>query len=316
MRNSILITIDSYLLHCKNEKNLSTKTLKFYKIDLLQFYKFLNNSNHNLILIEISKIHVRNYIESLSPLKPKSIKRKIASLKSFLNFCEFEELIEVNPFRKMKIKIKEPISLPKTLCINDVKNIIQSSYNLYIKKIDNGSIYVRFESIRNLVVLELLFATGIRVSELSYIQQRDVNIELGFIKIMGKGRKERIIHITNMQTIEFLKIYIKQREIYFNKNLNKYLFLNKLGLRLSDQSIRTIVKSHSINVGNFEYSTPHIFRHSLATSLIESGVDISYVQKLLGHSSIITTQIYTHISQVKQKEMLMDNHPRKEFILS
>lgn len=297
------LQIKTFIKHCTYEKILATKTLNFYTIDLKQFDTYLINHYGSNEIIEINKEHIRNYVEHIGSFKPKTIKRKIATLKSFFSFCEFEDFISSNPFRKLKIRIKESVQCPKTITLENIETILEYAYHEY-----EGSKNIL--ALRDIIVIELLFSTGIRVSELSNLKSIDISAENHSIKVMGKGSRERIIHIPNIGLLQ-LVINYKQFLINVFKELPQYFLLNRNGNKLSDQSIRIIVKKCSKNISEKGYVTPHTFRHSLATLLIESNVDVSFVQKLLGHSSIVTTQIYTHISQNKQNEVLAKNHPRQ-----
>ena len=196
------------------------------------------------------------------------------------------------------------VRFPKVLDIIEINNIFKSVYL-------NGSPL----GIRNIVVIELLFATGARVSEIANIKIEDIDIKTGNIIIKGKGNKERIIQICNPETLKILNDYF----IQFNQQIIEsggFLLINRLGNRLSDQSIRGIVKKISIDAKVNKHITPHVFRHTLATLLLEKDVDIKYIQSILGHSSIMTTQIYTHVNGKKQREILDLKHPRKDFTMS
>ncbi len=300
--------ISDFLSHCRIEKNLSKKTLIAYQTDLFQFKNFMINNNYSQNLCTLNKIELRAYIESLSNLKPKSMKRKIASTKAMLNYLEYEEQIERNPFRKMRIKIKEIKELPSVMNLEEVSKIFKSAYEVLNLNFDKSS-FSYSQAVINIVVIELLFATGARVSEISNLRDEHVNLKSGTIIIMGKGRKERILQICNPDSLNILQHY---SELY-RKDINKigYFLVNRIGQRLSDQSIRLIVKKISFALEIPKKITPHVFRHSFATLLLEQDVDIKYIQSMLGHSSITTTQIYTHVNKEKQRQILLDKHPRK-----
>lgn len=305
--------LHEYFLHCNFEKKLSNKTMKAYKIDLAQLNQFLVQKNNINDIDVITKSEIRNYLESISNLKPKSIKRKIASIKAFFNYLEYEDVISVNPLRKMRIRIKEPSTLPRVMDLNEITRMLKIAYTKC--NFTNGSnSFHNTSAIRNIVVLELLFGTGARVSEIAELQPNDINLKSGQIIIHGKGKKERIIHICNKETLEIMKNY---RDI-FTEHIakNGYFLVNRLGKKLTDQSIRTIVKNYAKQAGIVRTITPHVFRHSFATLLLERDVDIKYIQSLLGHSSIMTTQIYTHVNRIKQKKILSTKHPRKSLNMS
>ena len=165
---------------------------------------------------------------------------------------------------------------------------------------------------RNIAVVELLFATGARVSEIANLRMEQINLTLGIINLKGKGDKERTIQICNKETLTILRRYYT----VFKKQINKsegYFLINRWQTKLSDQSIRNIVKGLSKKAGLQKHVTPHCFRHTFATLLLEKDVDIKYIQLLLGHSSIVTTQIYTHVNKAKQREIIRTKHPRRDF---
>lgn len=300
-----------FLSHCQYEKNLSEKTIKSYKIDLRQFAEFIKSNNYSEIITNIDKHIIKQYLQSISLSKPKTIKRKIATIKALFNFLEYEDKILLNPFRKMRIQIREPKNLPNVMNIQEIEKIIQSMYKAkqHIKSLNS---YAYSESVRNIAVIELLFATGVRVSELSNLKEEHFDISTGHIKVRGKGNKERIIQVCNKESIKALKEY----HLLFRDKIKAcggYYFTNRLNKRLSEQSIRFLVKKYATTAGVDRRITPHTFRHSFATLLLEEDVDIKYIQNMLGHSSILTTQIYTHVNNEKQKKILSKNHPRKNF---
>jgi len=307
--NVLPTAIKEFIGHCRFEKNLSLKTIKAYEIDLKQLLEFLLKRNYSIEVNKITKIELREYLEFISSLKPKSIKRKVATIKVLFNYLEFEDVVIINPMRKMRINIKEPKTLPRVLNIKQMSDIFKSAYE---KKNTDEKNYSYFEAIRNIVVVELLFATGARVSELANLPDDFINVSSGEITIKGKGNKERIIQVCNKETIEILKHYRKEFRDKI-KASGGYFLLNRLNKKLSDQSIRNIVKILSERACVQMHVTPHVFRHSFATLLLEQDVDIKYIQSLLGHSSIITTQIYTHVNREKQKQILKAKHPRKDF---
>lgn len=304
-------TINEFLIHCRIEKNLSKKTLKAYQTDLLQFNMFLKNNNHNECITFITKKELRHYLESIQYLKPKSIKRKVATLKALFNYLEFEDKLMINPFRKMRIKLKESKQLPVVMDMNEVIKIYKVIYAQINKS--NSSYTSYKESIRNAAVIELLFATGARVSELSNLKQENINLYSANIIIKGKGDKERNVQICNKEVLAILTQY--QNLYAANINKDGYFFINRFNKKLSEQSIRFIVKKFVTQARISKHVTPHTFRHSFATLLLEKDVDIKYIQSLLGHSSIITTQLYTHVNSGKQRQILT-RHPRGDFSMA
>jgi integrase/recombinase XerD len=300
--------IKEFIFHCKYEKKLSKKTTKAYETDCQQFNAFLMKEANPLITIEsIDKNILKSFIFNLKDMKPKTLKRKLATLKSMFNFLEFEDEIAINPFRKMKINIKEPFSLPQVMSITEVEKIL-SIATANVQKCQ-AMTFTYFEKLRNLVVLELLFATGSRVSEISNLKITDIDLIDGSVKIFGKGSKQRVIQICHPDVLEILRKYHK---LLTKKMIKKeYFFVNRLGGKLSDQSIRLMIKNYCNQSKIKKKITPHTFRHSFATLMLEQNVDIKYIQGILGHSSIMTTQIYTHVNNHKQREILSLQHPRK-----
>jgi integrase/recombinase XerD len=301
--------VKDFISHCTYEKNLSTKTIKSYLTDLRQLSSFLMGNYGVIDIQNVTKLELRDYIKSISSLKPKSRKRKIATIKALLNYMEYEDKILVNPFRKMKIKIKENIVLPSVLNLSEIKRIFGVAYGELNTKKNYGIKSNVF--LRNVAVIELLFATGARVSEIANLKKSDIDLNTGLIKFKGKGNKERIIQVSSGDTI---KILVKYEKLYREKiqESSNYFFINRLNSKLSDQSIRGLVKNLSKKAYIGKKVTPHTFRHSFATLLLENDVDIKYIQNLMGHSSITTTQIYTHVNVAKIMEILKIKHPRKD----
>jgi integrase/recombinase XerD len=303
--------ITDFLFHCRVEKNLSIHTLKAYKLDLNQFTDYLSTNGMIVDIEKIDKHLLRNYLEKLlETSKIKTVKRKIATLKALFTYLEFEDRIAVSPFRKMRIKIKEPLQLPGVLTLNEVKALFQSVYRIR-KTCKDRTSYTYKSIVRDIVVLELLFATGVRVSELCNLKRVDVNIDQRYIKVNGKGSRERVIQVCSMEIIAILKEYTNL--FHLLRSNFSYFFINRLGTRLSEQSVRFMIKQYTRLSNINKEVTPHMFRHTFATLLLEEEVDIRYIQQLLGHSTITTTQIYTHITQQKQKEILSTRHPRGSF---
>ncbi len=303
--------IENFLFHCQYEKNLSSKTIKAYSGDLQQFSKYLSDNFQDLDILAVDKFILRNYLKLFfDTYKPKSVKRKVATLKVFFSYLEFDEIIETNPFRKMALKIKEGKALPKTIDLTKIIKLFKYLYTLKNKSNHHDSFSYRV-LLRDIAVLELLFATGMRVSELSHLKKENYNATEGFVIINGKGNKERIIPICDQEIKAAIGLYINQ----FRSEIKKsgYLFVNRLNNRLSEQSIRLMIQKHSKLSKLDQHITPHMFRHSVATLLLENGVDIRFIQVLLGHSSINTTQIYTQVNQMPQRKFLSEKHPRGKF---
>ena len=233
------------------------------------------------------------------------MKRKIASLKAFFHYLTYKEILEDNPFAKLDIKFREAKLLPKTIPFHTIQSFLNV---LYAQKEQAKTEYQLRCCIRDIAVIELLFATGMRISELCSLKPQDIDFESKNILIYGKGAKERILQIGNPEVISALTSYQET----FKEDIAScgYFFVNKLKHQLSDQSVRFMINRYAEIAGIEQHITPHMFRHSFATLLLEQDVDIRYIQKMLGHSSISTTEIYTHVSNSKQKDILVNKHPR------
>jgi integrase/recombinase XerD len=302
--------IVDFKFHCQYEKSLSEKTLKAYNTDISQFVNFLDKYNYSKMLISVDKSILKEFIKSISNKRPKTIKRKLATLKALFNYLEFEDHIITNPFRKMRIKIKEQKVLPIVLSYSEVLKIFKHIYKIKNSLKDKGK-YSYTAILRDIAVMELLFSTGIRVNELCQLKLSSVGKGYEYILVNGKGSKERIIQIGNKGT----KIALREYNSLVS-NIRKgtsFFFINRLNNPLSSQSIRLMIRNHVSQTAIQKKVTPHTFRHTFATLLLEEGVDIKYIQHLLGHSSIMTTQIYTHVNTNKQKRILQTKHPRRKF---
>lgn len=294
----------SYLDYCQYQKNLSIKTLKAYRIDLFQFIKFINENDGCL-----TKKNISEFMTNLHKLyQPKTIKRKMASVKAFCGWLEYEEHIENNPFNRINMKFQVPHILPKTIPLDMIETLLQRAYKEQCEA--KTSSYKEFVALRDIAVLELLFASGIRVSELCSLNSDDINLTSGQIRIYGKGAKERLITVANSAVLCALKKY--KVAAAKHAGFSEYFFINRMNSRLSEQSVRSIIRKIVEKSEISLHLTPHMFRHSFATLLLEEDVDIRYIQQLLGHSSITTTQIYTHVSVKKQNDILSLKHPRNK----
>lgn len=307
MENNLDVLIPKYLTYCEVEKSLASKTRKAYQTDLLQFADFINSKGG-----DISKENLQVYLAALhKEYKVKSVKRKIASLKAFLNYLEYEEILDVNPINRMRIKLHEPFVLPKVIPLASINSLLQCAYKQ--AKADNCTTYAIRNTMRDIAVLELLFATGVRISELCSIQKHAFDLETGELKVYGKGAKERLLQIGNQAVLSACSTYYSANAAIIERS--GWFFVNRRGHKLSDQSVRNMINQYAKLAGIEQHITPHMFRHTFATLLLEEDVDIRYIQQLLGHSSITTTQIYTHVSSKKQRDILSSKHPRNKITI-
>ncbi|HAS88872.1 MAG TPA: integrase [Desulfovibrio sp.] len=301
------LAIKSFLQYCSLERALSPLTLNAYKKDLDQFINITTSEYYDAI--DIDKELIRSYLLFINDgYKPKTLKRKLATLKSFFNFLEREDIIPVTPFRKLHIKIDRSKQLPKIIKESSLSKILKYAYLEQQKFCPTSNAYR--ESTRDICVLELLFATGIRVSELCSISPIEIDLKNNKLKINGKGNKQRMIPLCEKNSLKILKEYSRLYADILHDSTS--FFLNRDLRPLSDQSVRRIIKKYSSIAGVTENITPHMFRHTIATMLLENGVDIRNIQILLGHSSLSVTEIYTHVSLSSQREILVKKHPRKK----
>ena len=290
--------IGRYLEYCEFRKELDWNTLKAYRIDLMQFFEYVKEDIPG-------KEKIEDYITELhKKFKQKTIKRKIASVKAYYNYLVESEIISDTPFRKIKVKFKESIILPRIIPREEIEQILNCMYAQENRK--NVKAYKYW--LRDVAVIETLFATGARVYEISNIREDSVNLNTGLIKIMGKGGKERYVQIASSEILGVLKNYYKENAEDIKQS--GFFFVNNRGCRYTEQSIRLMLKKYAKLAGVERNITPHMFRHSFATYLVEEGVDISCGQQILGHSSIKTTQIYVHVAAKRQAEILRELHPR------
>lgn len=289
---------EQYLVFCKYRKELDDKTLKAYRIDLRQYFEWVEGEEPGKAEIEkyITKLHI--------DFKQKTVKRKIASVKAFYNYLEEEELIEESPFRKIKVKFKEAVVLPRIIPREEIESLLNYMYNH--KPDSKGKMVGTWQ--RDVMIVEMFFATGARVYEISNIRVECVDLQSGLICFKGKGNKERYVQIGNQEVLEWMREYYSENKEEIEAC--GFFFVNNRGGRFTEQSIRLMLKKYTKAAGIRRNITPHMFRHSFATYLIEEGVDVSCIQRILGHSSIKTTQIYIHVAARKQAEILQQYHPR------
>ncbi len=305
--SNLEITMEAYLTFCQDQKRLDRKTMKAYRIDLKQFSEQVMVTE----ILEITPNILENFITSLhQKYQPKTVKRKIASLKAFFHYLEFKEIIDKNPFNKIQIKFREPVILPKTIPLSTVENFLSI---IYRERKQANTDYQKRNALRDIAAMELLFATGMRISELCSLGKDDIYFEDGTVLIYGKGSKERRIQIGNHDVLQILKEYKQE----YQKEIEncQHFFANQTGRSLSDQAVRRLINKYTSLAAIDLHITPHMFRHTFATSLLEADVDIRYIQEMLGHSSITVTEIYTHVAVSKQRNILVTKHPRKNFHL-
>lgn len=279
--------ISEYLKTCETIKKLNPKTVKAYRIDLSQFHTFML-SQENFT----EKTTLNSFLSLLhQKYKPKTAKRKIATLKAFFHYLVYEELLSQNPFEKLNVKFREPQVLPRIVPNTVIEIFLRTMYK---QKTLARTTYEYNSILRDIAVIELLFATGVRVSELCSLTLSQIDFTTYQIIINGKGSKERVLQIGN----EDVKKVLSEYYAAFKTDISKtgWFFINRLHKRYSEESVRSMIAKYLKLAAIDMHITPHMFRHSFATLLLESDVDIRYIQKMLGHSSIKTTEIYIMVS--------------------
>lgn len=290
--------IKDFEYYLTNEKGSSKNTISSYLRDLNQYALFLEKYQEVTKPDQITRKHLENYMKTLkAKVTAKTQARKLTAIKSFHHFLLLER--EINEDITLSFSApKVEKSLPKVLSVDEVLRIL--------KQVDID----KPMGLRNSALLELIYGSGLRVTELLDIKMEDIHLAHGYIMVHGKGNKERLVPISDM-SMSTIRAYItKSRPEILGKEKTSYLFLNQTGSRLSRQGFFKLLKklAHDANVET--ECSPHTLRHSFATHLLENGMDLRTLQTLLGHEDISTTQIYTHISQKRIKEIYHMAHPR------
>jgi integrase/recombinase XerD len=298
--------IRAFLSHCELERNFSRHTVKAYRLDLDQFGRFALAHSESGELAAVTRSFVRDYARDLHHYKPRTQRRKVAVLKSFFGFLEREEHVEMNPTRNLRLDVRLGRILPRTMSLATVRAFFAQVYHR--RQMQVVSHFKRNSTIRDVALFELLFSSGMRVSEISNLRVAMVDLERGVVLVHGKGNKERLIPICDPEVKAALMTYVQLRPEH--AATDGYFFTNRAGRRLSEQSIR-ITLSRYANAAGLEKLTPHVFRHTVATMLLEQGVDLRFIQTFLGHSSIVTTTLYAHVTERSQREALSHRHPRR-----
>lgn len=298
--------IDRYLGYCEKQKLLSKNSMRAYRIDFSQFMLFLKDMKlAGIEAMQITKEPITEYISSLlSKYATQTCKRKIACLKAFFTYLEYEDFITVNPFRKIRVKFKEPSRLPKVMSQDEVQHILEDLYSTDRQKASSN---VQFRALEETACIELLFSTGIRVGELCSLKNDSIDFQTATVRVIGKGNKERAIYIASNEALDALSRYNEVRCKI--QPASDFFFVNQRLHRLSEDSIRLFFR-RVISRNLRRRITPHMFRHTFASLLLANNVDLKVIQELLGHSSITTTQIYIHLTTGRLKDVLQCSHPR------
>lgn len=300
MNNSSKKYLEDFKSYLIVEKNFSAHTSRAYGSDVLSYLLWLGDVS--CAQADFEKVREYQHFIQKFDYKKTTIARKIASIRTFYKFLYRERVVESNPALNLTTP-KRPKPLPKFLETVEIENILNNT------KIETPA------GFRNRAILELLWASGMRVSELSELNYGSLNLENNEITVFGKGAKERIV-LVSTRAKTYLQRYLESARVLVAKgfrveeNENSPVFINNTGYRLQSQSIRKVIKEIVNSIELPKNVTPHVFRHSFATKLIENGADLRVVQELLGHASISNTQIYTHVSTKMLQEVFAKSHPR------
>ena len=288
--------IYEFLDYISYEKKYSSYTEKSYELDLFKYFKYLGDNNFNYLKVKYKDINI--FIEELTMAgyEASTINRIISTLSSFYNYLEEKKVINSNPFKFVNF-LKTDKRLPNYFKYEEFLTMIDV--------IDDSVL-----GIRNRLILELLFATGLRVSELSNIKLSEIDKNNREIKVLGKGNKERIVFFNDEAAISLDNYLDNSRNILLKNKINDYLFVNHLGNKLSERGLRLIIEEIVKKSCIKSKVSPHTFRHTFATMLLNEGCSIKSVKDLLGHSSLSTTGIYTHLTNEEVRNAYRKAHPR------
>ena len=286
--------INEFSSWLKDEKGLSKNTVSAYLSDLKHYFGYLEKESKSISGVKHQQLTDFVWQKKLEGLMPRSIYRLIESLKQYYRFLFSEQLITEDPTAYISTP-KIPSSLPGMLSFGEVTILLESA---------SGA---KEKDVRNRAMIELLYAAGLRVSELVNLKTENVDLDQRYLKVFGKGKKERIVPITR-QSVLWVRKYLEIRNKKFSGNPD--LFLSKLGKKMSRVEFWRQLKAYGLRSGIQKHITPHTLRHSFASHLLSGGADLRFVQEMLGHSSVTTTQIYTHVDKQRLKELHKKYHPR------
>jgi integrase/recombinase XerD len=295
--------IEWFYAHCTDHRKLSLHTLKAYKHDLVNFHDFTAGFFAQATVESVDRDCVQRWLGSMKTVKPRTIRRRLATLKSMFASLERFGKIMANPLAGFRSEVKVGVSLPRTIARATVKSLLKSPRRQATKS-EAGT----RRKLRETALIEILFSTGMRVSEVVALNIAHVDMDRLVISVSGKGNREREIPIVCDDFRIVLTDYLAVRQTS-GAAPDAPIFLNQRGARISDQSVRAILRRHAMNIGSRRI-TPHMLRHTVATLLLEDGLDLRHIQRLLGHSSITTTTIYVQVSERSQRLALSRKHPR------
>ncbi len=286
--------------YLKLERSLSDNSIQAYVRDVEKLEQFVEMNKFNVSPLAISSKHLKGFIQYINELgmSAYSQARILSGIKSFYKYLMFEELIDKDPTSLIEGP-KIGRKLPDTLDYNEIEKILSA---IDLSKPEGG---------RNRAMLEVLYSSGLRVSELVELKIANVYFDVGFLRVVGKGNKERLVPI-GREALKYLKIYLEEIRVQvpIKKDFESHVFLNRGGKKITRVMIFLIIKALAAKIGLKKSISPHTFRHSFATHLIEGGADLRAVQEMLGHESITTTEIYTHLDRDYLRQVIQEFHPR------
>jgi integrase/recombinase XerD len=292
--------ISEYISYLKIEKSLSENSIEAYNRDISMLKNYFETKKMNIQPADVTISHLRDFISSINEIgiSARTQARVISGIKSFYRYLLLDERIDTDPTALLEAP-RIGRKLPKVLSVKEIDDLI------------NAIDLSKPEGHRNKAIIETLYSCGLRVSELINLRLSDLFFDQGFIKVTGKGNKERLVPISS-KAIREIDIYIKQYRSHCNpdKQSENILFLNRRGKKLTRVMIFTIIKILAEIIGLKKTISPHTFRHSFASHLIDGGADLRAVQEMLGHESIITTEIYTHLDTEYLRDTIIQYHPR------
>lgn len=300
----------AFLRSCQIDRNLSPLTVRAYTSDLAQLEAFATTRRAQQI-DELTGAVIQDFVADLKNVHvylDTSIRRKIAVIKACIKYLERNDLILQNPLTKLRLTFRQEKRLPTILTRDQVESVLSLA-----KRAVGNCTTANFAAVRDHALLELLFYSGARIGELLKLEISDLDLDAGVAKIKGKGRRERFIYLGCEPVINALRRHLRIRERV--PSTTAALFLNCHYRRLSIYSAESIVRKYATRAQLSMRVTPHVFRHTMATMLLENGADLRSIQEILGHASISTTEIYTHVSTERKRQVMREFHPRQHFDL-
>lgn len=289
--------VRSYLNHCRIEKGLAGNSIASYELDLKRFERFSATDQGKSATDETDLI--RGYVDSLyqAGLASRTVARHITTLRNYYRFLLQEDIIAVDPTSLLTLP-KAWQTLPKYLNRQQVDALLEAPDS------------IKPTGQRDRAMLQFLYATGLRVSELCRVQVSDLETNLGYVRVVGKGNKQRIVPVGQVALGAVESYFMNGRNLLLRGRSSPFLFVTARGTAMTRQAFWNLIVGHGKKIGIFHRLTPHALRHSFATHLLEGGADLRSVQTMLGHADISTTQIYTHVMRTRLRQTVDDHHPR------